>query len=95
MPQPIDETQLRQFIDQGLSQREMARRLGVPRTTLQHYLKHHGILPVQRPVQPHDTGAVQAFDTGAVQRITRLEHELGNLRQIVQAVIDRLDHPSV
>jgi hypothetical protein len=77
--------------------------MGIPRTTLQSYLKHRGILPVQRPVQPPDTGAVhsadtgavQAFDTGAVQRIDRLDDEVQGLRQLMQAVIDRLDQPPV
>jgi hypothetical protein len=59
--------------------------------------------PVQKPVQPTDTGAVQGvdtgavqpFDTGAAQRLDRLEDEVQGLRQLMQAVIDRLDHPPV
>lgn len=59
--------------------------------------------PVQRPVQTIDTGAVssvdtgavQPFDTGPVQRLDRLEDEVQGLRQIVQALVDRLDHPPV
>jgi hypothetical protein len=51
MPQPIDEDQIRQLIAQGLSQRAIARRLGVPRSTLQDHLKRQGIVPVQPPVQ--------------------------------------------
>jgi hypothetical protein len=51
--------------------------------------------PVQRPVQKIDTGAVQTFDTGPVQRLDRLEDEVQGLRQLVQAVIERLDHPPV
>jgi hypothetical protein len=51
--------------------------------------------PVQRPVQPHDTGAVQPFDTGAVQRLDRLEDELQGLRHLVQALMERFDHPPV
>jgi hypothetical protein len=46
-------------------------------------------------VQTVDTGAVQSVDTGAVQRIDRLEDELQGLRQLVQAVIERLGHPPV
>jgi hypothetical protein len=51
--------------------------------------------PVQRPVQTTDTGAVQPFDTGPVQRLDRLEDEVQGLRQLVQAVLDRLGHPPV
>jgi uncharacterized phage infection (PIP) family protein YhgE len=59
--------------------------------------------PVQRPVQTTDTGAVQSvdtgvvqgLDTGAVQRLDRLEDEVQSLRQLMQAVIDRLGHPPV
>jgi hypothetical protein len=59
--------------------------------------------PVQRPVQPSDTGAVQRvdtgavhrLDTGAVQRLDRLEDEVQGLRLLVQSVVDRLDHPPV
>ena len=59
--------------------------------------------PVQRPVQPEDTGAVQSvgtgavheLDTGAVQRLDRVEDELQGLRLLVQSVVDRLDHPPV
>jgi hypothetical protein len=38
---------------------------------------------------------VSSVDTGAVQRLDRLEDEVQGLRQLVQAVIDRLDHPPV
>jgi hypothetical protein len=51
--------------------------------------------PVQRPVQSIDTGAVQSVDTGPVQRLDRLEGEVHGLRQLVQALVDRLDHPPV
>jgi DNA-binding transcriptional MocR family regulator len=59
--------------------------------------------PVQRPVQnidtsavqSVDTGAVQRLDTGAVQRLDRLEDEVKGLRQLVQVLVDRLDHPPV
>ncbi len=59
--------------------------------------------PVQRSVQKIDTGAVHSADTGAVQpldtgpvpRLDRLEDEVQGLRQLVQAVLDRFDHPPV
>jgi hypothetical protein len=50
---------------------------------------------VQRPAQKIDTGAVQRFDTGAVQRLDRLEDKLQALRYLVQALMDRFDHPPV
>ncbi len=66
-------------------------------------LKRLQLVPVQRPVQnldtgavsSVDTGAVQGFDTGAVQRLNRLEGEMQGLRQLVQAVVERLEHPPV
>jgi hypothetical protein len=59
--------------------------------------------PVQTPVQSIDTGAVSSVDTGAVQpsdtgpvqRLDRLEDEVQGLRHLVQALVDRLDHPPV
>jgi hypothetical protein len=59
--------------------------------------------PVQRPVQTLDTGAehsvdtgaVQRLDTGAVQRLSRLEEEVQGLRHLIQALMDRFDHPPV
>jgi hypothetical protein len=48
MPREIDATQLRQLIDEGVSQREIARRLGVPRSTLQDHLKQLEVYPVHR-----------------------------------------------
>jgi hypothetical protein len=59
--------------------------------------------PVQRPVQTIDTGAVhsvdtgavQTFDTGPAQRLNALEQEVQGLRQLMHAVMDRLDHPPV
>ena len=48
MPHDIDETALRRLLAEGISQREISRRLGVPRTTLQEHLKRQG-LAVQRP----------------------------------------------
>jgi hypothetical protein len=52
-------------------------------------------VPVQRPVQSTDTGAVHGFDTGPVQRLDRLEGEVQGLRHLIQALVDRLDHPPV
>ena len=38
---------------------------------------------------------VQSTDTGAVQRLDQLEDDVQGLRQLVQAVLERLDHPPV
>jgi DNA invertase Pin-like site-specific DNA recombinase len=48
MPRAIDDAALRRLLAEGLSQREIARRLGVPRTTLQDYLKRQQVVPVHR-----------------------------------------------
>src|SRR5882724_600268 len=103
MPSDLTDTQLRELLDAGLSQREIARRTGIPRATLQYRIKRLGLGPVQRPVSRPDTGAVssvgtgavQAFDTGAVQRIDALEQDVQGLRLLMQSVLDRLDQPTV
>jgi transcriptional regulator with XRE-family HTH domain len=48
MPRAIDDAALRRLLAEGLSQREIARRLGVPRTTLQDHLKRQQVVPVHR-----------------------------------------------
>jgi hypothetical protein len=48
MPHAIDEAQLRRLLAQGVSQREIARRLGIPRSTLQGHLKHLHPVEVHR-----------------------------------------------
>jgi len=56
-------------------------------------------VPVQRPVQSIDTSEVSSVDIGAVQEISaeveQLKGEVQGLRTIIQAVVDRLDHPPV
>ncbi len=47
MPHAIDAVQLRRLLAQCLSQREIARRLGIPRSTLQAHLKR------LKPVEVH------------------------------------------
>ena len=87
---------------QGISERQIAERLGVARSTLQGHVKRRG-LPVQRPVQNIDTGAVSSVNTGAVQtlgtaavqRLEQLETDVQGLRLLLQSVIDRLDQPAV
>jgi transcriptional regulator with XRE-family HTH domain len=44
----IDQTQIQALIDQGLSQREISRRLGIPRSTLQDYLKRQQVAQVHQ-----------------------------------------------
>jgi hypothetical protein len=72
MAPDLSDDQLHAFLEAGLSQREITRRTGIPRSTLQTRLKRLGLQvtpPVQRPVSRPDIGAVQATDTGAVSRI--------------------------
>jgi hypothetical protein len=87
----IDQAQVQELIGQGISQREICRRLGIPRSTLHDYLKRQQQPPVQRPAQTFDTGAVFSVDTDAVQRLNQLEQELQALRGLVRVVMERLD----
>jgi hypothetical protein len=48
MAHAFDADELRLLLAQGLSQREVARRLGIPRSTLQDYLKRQQVVPVHR-----------------------------------------------
>ena len=71
MAPDLSDDQLHAFLEAGVSQREIARRTGIPRATLQNRLKRLGLQvtpPVQRPVSRPDTGAVYNTDTGAVSR---------------------------
>jgi hypothetical protein len=97
MTRAINWTQYDKLKAQGLADREIARRWDIPWSTFhREKSKREGIpAPVQRPVQSTDIGAVHSVDTGAVQRLNRLEDEVQGLRQLMQAVIDRLDHPPV
>jgi hypothetical protein len=97
MPSDLTDAQLRDLLDEGLSQREIARRTGIPRATLQARLRRMGLQvtpPVQRPVSRPDTGAVssvstgavQAFDTGAVQPT-----DTGAVSSVDTGAVQRLD----
>jgi transcriptional regulator with XRE-family HTH domain len=48
MRRDVDAEQLRTLLEQGISQREIARRLGIPRSTLQEHLKRLQVVPVHR-----------------------------------------------
>jgi DNA invertase Pin-like site-specific DNA recombinase len=103
MAHELTDDALRRLVAEGVSQREIARRTGLSRATLYKRFKRLGLGPVQTPVQATDTGAVssvdtgavQPLDTGAVQRLDRLEDDVQGLRQLVHAVLDRLDRPPV
>ncbi len=84
MPQPIDDNQLRQWVDQGLSQREISRRLGVPRSTLQDHLKRQGITPPATPAPP----AVTFVAVPEIQEILSIVKEL-------QALVGELEQTRV
>jgi hypothetical protein len=102
----IDWPQYDQLKAQGHSGRHIAQAMGIAESTLRGALKRRhptSSRPVQRPVQPFDTGAVhsvdtgavQPFDTGPAQRLDRLEDEVLGLRRLMQSIIDRLEHPPV
>jgi Homeodomain-like domain len=70
MPPEIDDAALQQLLSAGLSQREISRRLDIPRTTLQKYLKrvqaievHRGTAQVipQRPPGPPEVHHASAL----------------------------------
>jgi hypothetical protein len=90
---------IQQRMAEGKSERTACQEVGVKRSAYQMHRKAmdgtRDTAPVQTPVQTTDTGAVQSVDTGAVQRLDRLEDDVQGLRQLMQAVIDRLDHPPV
>ncbi len=48
MRRDVDDEQLRTLLEQGISQRDIARRLGIPRSTLQDFLKRQQVVPVHR-----------------------------------------------
>jgi hypothetical protein len=102
----IDWQHYDQLKAQERSRRHIAQAMGIAESTLRGALKRRqpkNSIPVQRPVQTFDTGAVhsvdagavQTFDTGPVQGLDPLEDEVLGLRHLVQSVIDRLDHPPV
>jgi Winged helix-turn-helix DNA-binding len=49
MRRDVDGEQLRTLLEQGISQREIARRLGIPRSTLQEHLKRLQVSPLVTP----------------------------------------------
>src|SRR5688572_20192861 len=98
MAPDLSDDQLHAFLEAGLSQREITRRTGIPRSTLQKRLKCLDLQvtpPGQPPMSSVDIGAVQAFDTGPVQRLDALEQEVQGLRLLMQSVLDRLGQPEV
>jgi hypothetical protein len=94
---PTLDPQIDALVAGGTDLANIARRLNLPRQSLvDHLRKRHGIVvSVQKPVQKIDTGTVQPLDTGTVQRLDQLEKEVQGLRQLMHAVIDRVDHPPV
>jgi hypothetical protein len=86
----IDWQHYDQLKAQGRSGRRIAQEMAMAESTLRAAPKRRQttrFIPVQRPVQP--------FDTGAVQRLERLEDEVIGLRRLMRSVIDRLNHPPV
>jgi hypothetical protein len=89
----------------GATQAHITEALGIPHGTVKsraHTLQQQGkiqarprggLVPVQTPGQPTDTGAGQGLDTAAVQRLDRLEVEVQGLTTFVQSLVERLEHP--
>jgi hypothetical protein len=97
MSPDLSDIHLRQLIDAGLSQRDIARRTGIPRSTLQVRIKCLGVQPappVQRPVSRPDTGAVQRVDIGAVQPLDTdavSSVDIGAVQAVDTGPVQRLD----
>jgi hypothetical protein len=84
MSPDLTDTQLHAFLDEGLSQREIERRTGISRATVQYRIKRlglqDGLSPVHRPPPPVDrppstvdrgpsTVDLQALLTAALQPV--------------------------
>lgn len=63
----VHKTDLERFLDErGLKHVRLAKRLGVPNTTLHKYIK--GVLPVDKSMQDRITDAVNGLLVGPVKR---------------------------
>jgi transposase len=77
MSPDLTDTQLRQFLTEGLSRREIAHHTGVPRSTVQVRIKlltlQGGPSPVDRPPQtvtrPPDERLLSPVDRGPIHRV--------------------------
>ena len=91
MPREIDEPTLRRLLAEGVSQREIARRLGIPRTTLQEYLKRQGLAVQRPPAAPAPQGptaapAAPAMTFVAVPELQEMIELLRNLNARVESL---------
>lgn len=66
MTHTVDEAQVRTLIANGISQREIAKRLNIPRTTLQKMIKALGQAPAAVGVTTRATDGVPVVDTGTL-----------------------------
>jgi hypothetical protein len=64
MPPEVDENKLRKLLAQKLPQREMAKRLNVPRTTLQRMMKALDAAPSSKGAVPAPTDGLPVVDMG-------------------------------
>jgi hypothetical protein len=64
MPQEIDEKKLRKFLAEKMPQREIARRLNVPRSSLQRIIKGLDAASASEVAAPNSTDGLPVVDTG-------------------------------
>jgi hypothetical protein len=90
-----DEAQFIQLWQAGASYQAIAAALRCPLGTV---ASRSAALAAQGKITPRQHGGAKARQEGVpppVQRLDRLEGEVQGLRQLVQSVVDRLDHPPV
>jgi hypothetical protein len=89
MAPDLSDDHLRELIDAGLSQREIARRTGMPRATIQYRLKRLGlqVTPApQAPTAPPMTPASPAVTFVAVPEMQEFLSLVKDLHARVQAL---------
>jgi hypothetical protein len=94
-PTHLSDDQLRQLIDAGLSQREITRRTGIPRSTLQTRLKRLGLQggpsPVDRPPIPVDRPPDERPPSTIHPLPSTIDQFQAALTAALQPVLARLD----
>jgi hypothetical protein len=95
MAADLTDAQLRDLLEEGLSQREISRRTGMPRSTLQDRMKRLGLQggpsPVDRPPQPVDRLPDERPPSTIHPLPSTIEQLQAALTAALQPVLARLD----
>ena len=83
MARTIDERRVRQLLAQGLSQREISRRLDIPKSTLHDYLKHARV-PEVYPGPPKTPAPAGGPQVSPGVPSTELEAMKADLLEVVE-----------